>query len=150
MSSLAAISLGRAAAVLHTLPGIGVVTSMVILIAVAIRDGRLPVSHGIRWLDGGPFARLGFNPVLLLAGVFALLGVVETIVGVRLWRRRSTATGQAVVVNALGVPFWIGFMLPYAWPVAAVRLLLLWAATRAGGAEPSPRPGDTPRIAPAA
>jgi hypothetical protein len=103
---------------------------MAILIAVAIRDGRLPVSHGIRWLDGGPFARLGFNPVLLLAGVFALLGLVETIVGACLWRQTTTATGQAVVVNALGVPFWIGFMLPYAWPVAAVRLLLLWAARR--------------------
>ena len=103
---------------------------MVVIIAVALRDRRLPVSHGIHWLDGGPFGRLGFRPVLLLAGVFTLLGALEALVGMRLWRHGTGATGQAVAVNALGVPFWVGFMLPYAPPVAAIRLLLLWAARR--------------------
>lgn len=123
-------ALVRAAALLHAASGVGIVASMVTIIAVALRDGRLPVSHGIHWLDGGPFARLGFRPVLSLAGVFTLLGGLEVLVGIRLWRHGTDATRQAVAVNALGVPFWVGFMLPYAPPVAAIRLLLLWAAGR--------------------
>jgi hypothetical protein len=103
---------------------------MTVIIAVALRDGRLPVSHGIHWLDGGPFGRLGFRRVLLLAGVFTLLGAIEVLVGTRLWRHGTSATREAVVVNALGVPFWVGFMLPYAPPIAGLRLLLLWAARR--------------------
>lgn len=130
MASLPGGTLVRSAALAHIASGIGIVASMAIIIAVALRDRRLPVSHGIHWLDGGPFARLGFWPVLRLAGMFALLGVLEIMVGARLWRRGTTATRQAVAVNALGVPFWVGFNLPYAPPVVAVRLVLLWAAGR--------------------
>ena len=130
MSSSSTGGLVRVAAVLHAASGAGIIASMVVIIAVALRDGRLPVSHGIHWLDGGPFGRLGFRPVLLLAGVFTLLGAIEAVVGTRLWRHGTRATGEAVAVNALGVPFWVGFMLPYAPPIAGLRLLRLWAARR--------------------
>lgn len=130
MSSSPTGVLLRASALLHAASGVGIIASMALIIGVALRDGRLPVSHGIHWLDGGPFGRLGFRRVLLLAGVFTLLGVIEVVVGTRLWRHGISATREAVAVNALGVPFWVGFMLPYAPPVAGLRLLLLWAARR--------------------
>ncbi len=132
MSSSPTGVLVRTSALLHAASGAGIVASMVVIIAVALRNGRLPVSHGIHWLDGGPFGRLGFRRVLQLAGVFALLGAIEVAVGARLWRHGTRATREAVAVNALGVPFWVGFMLPYAPPIVALRLLLLWAAGRRG------------------
>src|SRR5690242_8304572 len=101
MSSPPGGALVRAAALVHGASGVGIVASMAIIIGVALRDRSLPVSHGIHWLDGGPFGRLGFRPVLRLAGVFALVGAVEVLVGVRLWRRGTSATREAVAVNLL-------------------------------------------------
>jgi hypothetical protein len=76
----------------------------------------------------GPFERLGLSTSVPLLLAFALVGLVEVIVGVLLLLDVAGATTAAYLLLPIEFVFWIGFALPFGPPVGIARTILLLLA----------------------
>lgn len=120
----------RVAAVMFLVSGVGVgLTTPVVLWSLA-RHGELPMTpFGFRLL-AGPFERLGKGAFSGLAGVLAVVSMLDVVAGIWLWQgqRRGARLGLATspLVFALGV----GFAVPFLLATVPLRVVLLLSGRR--------------------
>lgn len=88
--------------------------------------GELPGVAGIRfWGDAAFEAWWGVEGVRLSLAAWLVLGVLETIVGVGLWRSSRRAGIMGLALTPFAAVFLIGYGAPFAWVVVPLRVILL-------------------------
>ena len=83
--------------------------------------GEVLTFMGYPTYGNGPFEKLGIKTsVPLLAAFLAVCGA-EVVAGWLLWRRPRVGTRVSLALLPVEIPFWLGFALPYAPPLALAR-----------------------------
>jgi hypothetical protein len=120
----------RMAAALYLLMGAAIAISQPVIAAHVIANRRLPMLGGIR-AGSGPFERVGLDFFATMAIVFTLLGLLEIVVGVLLWRLRRRGGVLALVLLPPGVALWLGFGVPVWLILGPIRLALIFLGWKA-------------------
>lgn len=100
------------------------------------RQGQVWTLLGYPTYGGGSFTKAAIVTTVPLLMTFLLVCIVELGVGWLLWAQQPGGIMVALAVLPLELVFWIGFSLPYALLLGAVRTVLVlvswWAAARSG------------------
>lgn len=116
----------RWAAILFFVTGLAQVVFVPQTVAHIARHREHPlVFPGVRGL-AGPFDALGLDAVIVLGGLFVVLGAVELLVAALLWRSRKLGGVLAAALCFPSLVFWIGFALPGWLIVGPLRMVLVW------------------------
>ena len=95
----------------------------------AFTRGRLPTLGGITLL-GGPFERLGLNP-LIVAGIgYVIVSALKILAAYWLWGARLDGAVLELILLGLSAIFWYGFALPLGPLVGVIQIVLLALARR--------------------
>lgn len=90
-----------------------------------------PTLWGIRLLDGGPFAKLGMDSVMLAGLMFIVVCSLKLLAAFWLWHGRMDGAVLELILLGLSAIFWYGFALPFGPPLGiaqVVLLVLLWSS----------------------
>ena len=98
-----------------------------------VRRGYLPWFAGLFPMYGGPWSSRSLDLFVVMLIVFSALMLVVSYAAWLVWRGSRTGVVVALVLLPVEAVFWIGFALPFPWPIGIVRAaLLISAATSAG------------------
>jgi hypothetical protein len=79
----------------------------------------------------GPFEDIGIETSVPLLSAFVAVCAADVVCGVLLLRARWAGAIMSLILLPLGLAFWIGFDLPFAFPLGIARtVLVLWPSRR--------------------
>jgi hypothetical protein len=82
----------------------------------------------------GPFVQWGIPNGVPVMVAFAVVCAADVVCGALLLSGRRAGAVLAVVLLPIGLVFWIGFLLPYAFPLGIARAVLVLWPSRSGSA----------------
>lgn len=98
-----------------------------------VQRGYLPWFAGLFPMYGGPWSNRSLDLFVVMLVVFFALMLVVSYAAWLVWRGSRTGVVVALVLLPVEAVFWIGFALPFPWPIGIARAaLLISAATSAG------------------
>lgn len=84
-----------------------------------------PTWLGIKLLDGGPFARLGMDAIMLLAITYIIINAFKLLAAYWLWQLRMDGVVLEIILLMICAGFWYGFALPFGPPFALIQIVLM-------------------------
>jgi len=114
----------RAAAVLAWFTGLGFGVPAVFGLRYFAQHNEVWTFMGFPTYGGGPFERWGISTSVPLLTGFIIVCVAELIVGGLLWSGRPIGLWLALALIPFELVYWIGFALPIALILGAIRTVL--------------------------
>jgi hypothetical protein len=105
-----------------------------------LQRGYLPWFAGLFPMYGGPWSDRSLDLFVVLLIVFFALMLVVSYAAWLVWRGSRTGAVLALVLLPVEAVFWIGFALPFPWPIGIARAALFISAARSAGTA-ARRPG---------
>ena len=105
--------------------GLGFGLGILLPLYYAFTRRVLPTVGGIRLLDGGPFAKLEMDALLVVGLVFVIISGLKLMAAYWLWNSRLDGAALELILLALSAIFWYGFALPFGPPIGLAQVVLL-------------------------
>lgn len=118
----------RAAAILAWFTGLGFGVPAVLGLRYFAQNNEVWTFMGFPTYGGGPFERWGISTSIPLLTGFIVVCVAELIVGGVLWSGRPIGLWLALALVPFELVYWIGFALPIALILGAIRTVLVIVA----------------------
>ena len=118
----------RAAAILAWFTGLGFGVPAVFGLRYFAQHNEVWTFMGFPTYGGGPFERWGISTSVPLLTGFIVVCVAELIVGGLLWSGRPIGLWLALALVPFELVYWIGFALPIALILGAIRTVLVIVA----------------------
>lgn len=130
MRTVAAWTPSRAAACLAWMTGLGFGVPAVYGTVHFTRHGEVWHFLGLPAYGEGPFQDIGVPTTVPLLAGFVAVCAAEVVIGVLMWRRRSSGLWLSFALLPIETAYWLGFALPFGPLLGAARTVAVVVAVR--------------------